>query len=90
MKRPWRIEFAPFAERQLGKLAEQDRARILRYLDDRIAVAENPRRLGEALKGEPPGLWRYRVGDFRIVATIEDLRITVLVLKVGNRRDIYR
>ena len=90
MKPAWRVEFAPFAERQLGKIAEQDRARVVRYLNDRIAVAEDPRRLGEALRGEPAGLWRYRVGDFRIVARIEDLRVTVLVLKVGNRRDIYR
>ena len=90
MRSAWRVEFAPRSERQLNKLTERDRTRILRFLSERIAVAEEPRRLGEALKGEPAGLWRYRVGDFRIVARIEDKRVTVLVLEVGNRREVYR
>jgi mRNA interferase RelE/StbE len=59
-------------------------------LSERIAVAENPRRLGQALKGPPPGLWRYRVGDFRIIVRIEDKIVTVLVLEIGNRREVYR
>lgn len=90
MSRAWRVEFLPRAQRRLAKLAEQDRVRILRFLTERVATAENPRRIGEALKGPPTGLWRYRVGDFRIIVQIEDQRITVLVLGVGNRREIYR
>lgn len=86
----WRVQFAPRGERQLGKLADRDRTRILRYLNERVAVAESPRRMGEALTGPPKGLWRYRIGDFRIIARIEDQRLTVLVLEVGNRREIYR
>jgi mRNA interferase RelE/StbE len=86
----WRVELSPRAERRLGKLAERDRTLILRFLDERVAVAEDPRRLGEALKGPPSGLWRYRVGDFRVITRIEDQRITVLVLEAGNRREIYR
>ena len=86
----WRVEFLPRAERRLNKLAERDRTRILRFLSERIAVAENPRDLGEALKGPPQGLWRYRVGDFRIIVQIEDKLVTVLVLDLGNRREIYR
>ena len=54
----WRVEFAPRAERQLGRLAERDLTRILRFLNERIAVGDDPRRLGQALKGEPSGLWR--------------------------------
>jgi mRNA interferase RelE/StbE len=86
----WRVEFAPRAQRQLHKLSEKDRARILRFLGERVAIAEDPRRLGEALKGWASNLWRYRVGDFRIIVRIEDQRIAVLVLEVGHRREIYR
>jgi mRNA interferase RelE/StbE len=87
---PWRIEVSPRAERRLGKLPDRDRIRILRFLVERVAVADDPRRLGEALKGPPRGLWRYRVGDFRVIVRIDDERITVLVLEVGNRREVYR
>jgi mRNA interferase RelE/StbE len=90
MTSAWRIEFLPRARRRLNKLAERDRTRILRFLSERVAVAENPRYLGEALKGPPQGLWRYRVGDFRIIVQIEDERVTVLILDLGNRREIYR
>lgn len=90
MSRAWRVEFLPRAQRRLAKLSDQDRQRILRFLTERVATAENPRRIGEALKGPPTGLWRYLVGDFRIIVQIEDQRITVLVLGVGNRREIYR
>jgi mRNA interferase RelE/StbE len=86
----WRVEFSPRAERRLGKIAQGDRVRILRFLSDRIAVAEDPRRTGKALRGPPDGLWRYRVGDFRIICEIKDRRITVLVLEIGHRREIYR
>jgi mRNA interferase RelE/StbE len=86
----WRIEFLPRARRRLGKLAERDRVRILTFLNERVAISENPRRIGEALKSQPEGLWRYRVGDFRIIVRIEDRRVTVLVVDVGNRREIYR
>jgi mRNA interferase RelE/StbE len=90
VSRVWRVEFAPRAERRLGKMAARDRARILRFLHERIAVAEDPRRMGQALKGPPSGLWRYRVGDFRIIVEIQDGRVTVLVLEIGHRRVIYR
>ena len=86
----WRVEFAPKAQSQLRKLAEKDRIRILRFLAERVAVAEDPRRLGEALKGWASNLWRYRVGDFRVIVRIEDERIAVLVLEVGHRREICR
>ena len=86
----WRVEFLPRARRRLSKLAERDQTHILRFLRERVATEENPRRIGEALKGPPAGLWRYRVGDFRIIVQIEDRSITVLVLELGNRREVYR
>lgn len=90
MKSVWRVFVSPRAERRLAKLAGDDRARILRFLAERIAVAEDPRRIGKALKGPPPGLWRYRVGAFRVIVRIQDEIVTVLALELGNRREIYR
>lgn len=86
----WRIEFAPRAQRSIDKLTAVNRRRIVRFLEERIVGAESPRRIGEALKGPPGELWRYRVGDYRIIVRIEDRILTVLVLEVGNRREIYR
>jgi mRNA interferase RelE/StbE len=87
----WRIEFEQAARKELTKLDQQSAKRILAYLRERIAVLDNPRSLGHALKGSELGdFWRYRVGDYRIVANIEDSTVRILVLRVGNRRSIYR
>ena len=86
----WRVEFTDEAERDLRKLTSRDRDRIFRFLQDRIAKDQDPRRIGEALIGPRRGLWRYRVGDFRILTQIVDRRVTVVVVEVGNRREIYR
>lgn len=65
--------------------------RILRYLQDRVAPLDDPRSLGEALHGPELGrFWKYRVGDYRVIASIEDAAITILVVRVGHRRDVYR
>ena len=63
---------------------------IYRYLASRIATDENPRRFGKALSGDKTGLWRYRVGDYRIVCKIEDDRLIVLVVAVGHRKLVYQ
>jgi len=86
----WRVEFDRAASRDLRKLGVEAERRVLRYLRERIAGAEDPRRFGHALTGDREGLWRYRVGDYRIVATIEDDRFVVLVVTVGHRREVYR
>lgn len=87
--RQWRVEFDKDAARDLRKLGHDAQRQILRYLRQRIATAEDPRRFGRALTNDLKGLWRYRVGDFRIVAKIEDDRFIVLVLTVGHRREVY-
>lgn len=69
---------------------KQSARRILDFLDERISFQSDPRVSGKALTGPLGGLWRYRIGDFRVVCEIQDQRIVVLVLAVGNRRDIYR
>ncbi len=86
----WRVSFSPAAERALTKLDREAQKDILRYLKSRIATAEDPRRFGKALTGGLSGLWRYRVRDHRIICQIEDREITVLVLNVGHRREVYR
>jgi mRNA interferase RelE/StbE len=86
----WRVEFHPGAVRDLRKLGAEAERNVLRYLRERIAGSDDPRRFGHALTGDRKGLWRYRVGDYRIVAAIEDARFVVLVVAVGHRREVYR
>lgn len=87
----WRIDFDPAATKELNKLDSQIAKRILKFLHERVARLEDPRSIGEALRGERLGeFWKYRVGDYRIIARIEDGSVTILVLRIGNRRDIYK
>jgi mRNA interferase RelE/StbE len=86
----WRVEFDRAAARDLHRLGADAERRVLHYLRDRIAGSEDPRRFGHALVGDHEGLWRYRVGDYRIVAAIEDNRFVVLVVTIGHRREVYR
>lgn len=87
----WRVELDPAAERELGKLDRQDARRILVFLFERVARLEDPRSLGEALKGSKLGdFWKYRVGDYRLISSIEDGVMRVLIVKIGNRREVYR
>jgi mRNA interferase RelE/StbE len=59
-------------------------------LRERLAAADNPRNTGKALSGPLGGLWRYRVGDYRLICEIQDGVLCVLVLKIGNRREVYK
>jgi mRNA interferase RelE/StbE len=86
----WRVEFDKAAAKEFQKLGHEPQRIILRYLRGRIATAENPRRFGKPLVGDLAGLWRYRVGGYRLVASIEDDRFLVLIVTVGHRREVYR
>ena len=87
----WKIEFDPAAERELSRLDPQIARRILVFLRDRIASLDDPRSIGEALKGAQLGeFWKYRVGDWRIIANIEDDVLRILIIRIGNRREVYR
>lgn len=86
----WKVEVDDRALKELRKLDPPDRRRLVRFLRERIAGPEDPRRLGKPLTGAGLGLWRYRVGPFRIICRIDDGRVVVLVLAVGHRRDVYR
>jgi mRNA interferase RelE/StbE len=86
----WTIEYAETAKKQLRKLDKLDARRILDFMDGRVGTSDDPRGMGKALKGTLGDLWRYRVGDFRVICDIQDSVLTVLVLQVGNRREVYR
>lgn len=86
-----RIEFDPAAVDDLKKLDRPIQQRLLGFLRQRVAQLDNPRSIGEALSGAKLGnYWKYRVGDWRIICNIEDQRIVVRVLRIGNRREVYR
>jgi mRNA interferase RelE/StbE len=85
----WTVEFDDRARRELRKLDAKTQQAILRYLRERIAVAEDPRRFGKALRRNLAGLWRYRVEDYRLICRIEDERVVVLVLQIGHRSEVY-
>ena len=87
----WLIEFEPHVEKELSDLDRTVQRRVLSFLEERLATADNPRLLGKALVGNRYGAcWRYRVGDYRIICDIQDATITILVIKIGNRREVYR
>ncbi len=87
----WKIELSPEAEKELDELDPQAAKRILLFLRDRLSKLQNPRRLGTALKGPHfKTLWRYRVGDYRLICSIEDNEFKVSVLRIGHRREVYR
>ena len=87
----WAIEFDEAAKKELAKLDPQVARRLLDFLTQRVISLKDPRSFGQALKGSKLGeFWKYRVGDFRIIAKIQDQKIIILVLRIGNRREIYR
>jgi mRNA interferase RelE/StbE len=87
----WSIKFDHKAERDLDQLDPQVARRINRFLFERVAPLEDPRSIGDALKGSELGeLWKYRVGDYRIIASIEGKLVRILVVRIGNRRNVYR
>jgi mRNA interferase RelE/StbE len=86
----WKIEFDPAAIKELGKLDKTVERRIVKFLRERVARLEDPRQIGASLQGTRSGLWKYRVGDYRVICSLEHDRLLVLVLQVGHRREVYR
>lgn len=87
----WKINVDPAAAKELGKLDRQIARRIVKFLQERVSSLDDPRSIGEALKGSALGeFWKYRVGDYRIISSIQDDIVTILVVRIGNRRDVYR
>jgi len=86
----WHVEFDVRAAKELDKLDPVTKKRITDFLQERIETEEDPHRFGKALTSNLAGLWRYRIGDYRIICLIQDDKLLVLALKVGHRRQIYR
>jgi mRNA interferase RelE/StbE len=86
----WAIKFDTAAQRELNKLDPVIARRILKFLLERVAKLDDPRRIGERLQGELHHLWKYRVGDYRILCSFKQEILVVLVLEIGHRREVYK
>ena len=87
----WQIEYARAARKDVTRLDRQTAQRIRQFLEGRLAHLDDPRSIGEALRGSALGtFWKYRVGDYRIIASIEDEAVRILVVRLGHRKDIYK
>lgn len=87
----WRIEIDDKAKKDLARLDKATAKRITTFLRERVLILDDPRSIGEALKGAKLGVfWKYRVGDYRIIASIEDDALRILVVRIGNRKEVYR
>ena len=86
----WTVSFEPRALGELEKLDRSAQRRVVRFLQERVAGNHDPREFGKPLTGDKVGLWRYRIGAYRIVCHMDDEHRSVLVLRVAHRRDVYR
>ena len=86
----YRVKFTEMAKKDLKKIDKHTAALILGWIRKNLEGCENPRLHGRALTANQRGKWRYRIGDYRILAKIEDDTITILVLNVGHRREVYK
>lgn len=86
----WKVELSPTAQKQVDQLDRTVSRRILKFLHERVGKLDDPRKIGQRLQGVLSQFWRYRVGDYRIICSLEHDRLVVLVLRIGHRRDIYK
>ncbi len=86
----WRVEWEDEAVRELKKLDTRAKRAIVRFMRDKIATGEDPRRFGDPLRKDLTGFWKYRIGSYRVICSIEDKQIVVLVVRVGNTGNVYR
>ena len=87
----WKVELSNLARKNLDQLDPQVSKRIMVFLLSKIAISDNPRNVGSALQGSELGeFWKYREGDYRVIAQILDAEVKILVVKIGNRKQVYR
>ncbi|MDO9215572.1 MAG: type II toxin-antitoxin system RelE/ParE family toxin [Methylococcales bacterium] len=86
----WTIDMTDKALKSLAKLDRSQIAKIKQFLDVDLPIMVNPRLTGKALQGDLKGLWRYRVGNYRLIAQIKDAELLILVIELGHRKDIYK
>jgi mRNA interferase RelE/StbE len=85
----WEIKLNPLSAKTLKQLDKPAKQRLEAFIDD-LATTDNPRTKGKALQGDLKGLWRYRVGDYRLIAQIKDNELIILVVEIGHRKEIYK
>ena len=85
----WKLQFTEIAAKQFKKLNKSIAKQLIDYLKDRVCKKEDPTLTGKPFLGDEPGLWRYRVEDYRIICKIEEKELTVLVIKLGHRKGVY-
>lgn len=83
------VEYTKVAVKQLQKMDKKIAAFIISYIEEKLVDCENPRVFGKALQGNLNDKWRYRIGDYRILAKIEDDKVLIIIVEVGHRKDIY-
>jgi len=86
----WKVEFSKKVLKTLDRIDSEARKRILEFLYKKVKNLSNPRSVGKALIGTDTKIWRYRVGDYRILCEIEDNIVTILVIGVGHRKEVYK
>lgn len=86
----YQVQYTETAVKQLKKMDKKIAAFIVSYIDDKLVDCANPRQFGKALKGGLNDIWRYRVGDYRILAKIEDDQVVITVVEIGHRKDVYK
>ena len=86
----WKVEFTQDAAKDLRRLDNSVQQQILRYMQERVATGDDPRRFGKPLRGDKKGLWRYRVGNYRIICLLEDEKMIVLILRIAHRSHVYK
>jgi len=84
-----RIRFSAHALKQLKKLDRQIAKRVIDFLENKVTGIEDPRQMGKSLQGQLVNLWRYRVGDYRVIVEIKDEELIIQIIKIGHRKDIY-
>lgn len=87
---PWTVDLLEDAAKTLEKMDATSRNRIRRFIRERLQGTDNPRQWGRALTGNYAGLWRYRIGDYRLVCQLQDARLVVLAVEIGHRSTVYR
>ena len=85
----WKVEYTEQAVKQLKKMDKYTRTLLLSWIEKNLVGTDDPRRHGKGLTANRSGQWRYRVGDYRLIADIQDEKIVILILNIGHRRDIY-
>ncbi len=85
----WKVELSATARKQLKQLDKPVSNRILKFISERLTKLEDPRQIGAILQGTLSDYWKYRVGDYRVICSLEDDQLVVMVLRVGHRKEIY-